>query len=235
MSQLDGVIFSLTFSRLSIGAPCASLDLLGRYKCWSLKDKSPAHLVWKAVSKAITSLLDDQFEHLDAGGSDLMIEMFMVGRRMNSCSPTILFSCESKACRHKAMELVKKKAILASHPGVLMAESSRLPRLLALGEDSEILNLPPGVYGNGPFKSCGMPILISGSHGGALRKATLGGIICIDEDYYGVTTAHAFVETKQEGIREDGDIEFAFYGLGEPDDSTDDEDNSVEMTSQGKT
>ena len=170
-----------------------------------------------------------------------MIEMFMIGRKPNSCSPTILFSCESKGCRHKAMEFVQKKAILAGHPGVLMAESSRLPRPLALGDESapldeaEPLDLPPGVYRNGPFKSCGMAVLIAGNHGGPPRKATLGGIICIEDDHYGVTAAHAFVEAKEHKTHDEGEIEFAFYGLGEPDDSTDDENNSVEMTSQGST
>lgn len=127
---------------LSIGLPHAALDSLGRYKCWSLREESPAHTVWKSVSQGIISLLEDQFEHLEAGDSELMIEMFMIGRKAAKSTPTILFSCESKICRQRAMELVQKKGILNNHPSILMAESSRLPRLLALGDELAISALP---------------------------------------------------------------------------------------------
>lgn len=65
----------------SIGSWCQSLDPLGRYKCWNLREKSPAFLIWREVLKAIASHLDDQFEHLDTRGSDLIVEMFMVGKK----------------------------------------------------------------------------------------------------------------------------------------------------------
>src|SRR4051812_11920653 len=61
----------------SIGTRCQ--NSIGKPKCWNVREKSPAFLVWKAVSKTITALLDDQFEHLDTRGAELMVEMFMVG------------------------------------------------------------------------------------------------------------------------------------------------------------
>ncbi|KAH6703323.1 hypothetical protein BKA61DRAFT_196024 [Leptodontidium sp. MPI-SDFR-AT-0119] len=217
---------------LSVGSPCSSLDLLGIYKCWMVKDKSPAHAVWKDVSKRIINLLEDQFEHLDAGDSDLTFEMFMVGRRSTSSVPTILFSCESKSCRQKAMALVQKKSILAAYPGVLMAERSRMPKLLAQGEDSELLFLPSGVYLNGPLRTCGTSVLISFGPKRPTRIATIGGIVCIEEELYGVTAGHAFSEVKGTTNSDDNDAEFSFFGDSDPFDSSDEEHELVEMTSQ---
>ncbi|KAH8586937.1 hypothetical protein B0O99DRAFT_41432 [Bisporella sp. PMI_857] len=217
--------------QLSVGVPRASLDILGRYKCWSLKDKSPAHLVWKTASKAINSLLEDRFEHLGAGGSDLMVEMFMIGRKPASSSPTILFSCESKTCRQNAMGLVQKKGILADHPGVLMAECSRLPKPLALDKEPDLPLLPPGVYLNGPLRSFGTSVLIYTEEGKLPRKSTIGGFITIGHELFGVTAAHVFFPAMEEDSSDDKDLEFAFFG-DEPYDSQDDEEELVELTSQ---
>jgi hypothetical protein len=219
---------------LSIGLLHTSLDLLGRYKCWSLKDKSHADLVWKTISRAIISLLGDRFEHLEAGDSELMVEMFMIGRKPTSSSPTVLFSCESKACRQRAMGLVQRKGILDDHPGVLMAQCSRLPRLLALEEESDTPSLPPGVYLDGPLRSYGTPVMIYSEHHKLPRKTTIGGFVSIESEIFGVTTAHAFSEAKEEDMSENNDLEFSFYGGDEPSDSSDGEENLVETTSQGK-
>lgn len=219
---------------LSIGLPHASLDILGRYKCWSLKDKSPAHTAWKSVSKAIISLLEDQFEHLDAGDSELMIEMFMVGRNPTRSSPTIIFSCETKTCRRKAMELVQKKGLLADQPGVLMAECSRLPRLLAPEEDSSYPSLPPGVYLNGPLRSYGIPVMIYVEGQRLPRRATIGGLVLIDGELFGFTAGHAFSETKEQDQRDNEDSEFRFFGGGDPYDISDSEEELVGATSQGE-
>lgn len=218
--------------QLSVGAPHASLDLLGRYKCWSLKDESPANIVWKTVSKAIISLLEDQYEHLEAEGSELMVEMFMIGRKPTSSIPTILFSCESKTCRRKASVLVRKKGILTDHSGVLMAECSKPPRPLALDEQTDAPCLSPGIYLNGPLRNFGTSILIYSDEGRLPRKATIGGIITIDHELFGVTAAHAFFPSKDEEDSKTEDLEFAFFGDEDPYDSGDDED-LVELTSLG--
>jgi hypothetical protein len=219
---------------LSIGERHGSMDKFGIYKCWAIKDKSPAQLVWKSVSKAIVALLEDQFEHLDAKDKDLMVEMFMIGRKQATCNPTILFSCESKISRQRAMELVQKKRILAAHPGVLIAECARLPRLLAADKSSS-LDLSPGVYASGDLHHCGISVLIIESEGGSPRKATIGGIVCIGDDSYGLTANHPFSKAPANDRTKEPDTEFAFYGLGDPeDDSSDDEVLSAEMTSQGR-
>jgi len=219
---------------LSIGVRCGSMDVLGRYKCWTLKEKSPAHLVWKVVSKTIKFLLEDQFEHLDSDDKELMVEMLMIGRKEVTASPTILFSCDHKVSRRRAMELVQKKEILFPHPGVLMAECSRLPRLLAR-EGVPETKLSPGVYASWPLKHAGISILISSASGGPLRKATLGGLVLIDGIYYGLTAGHAFLNDKELDRQMTPDNEFAFYGLGEPEYSSEDEDSLLDATtgSQG--
>lgn len=177
------------------------------------------------------SLLEDQYEHLDAGDSELMVEMFMIGRKPTSSIPTILFSCESKTCRQKAPALVRRKGILRDHTGVLMAGCSKLPRPLALDEETDAPQLPPGIYVNGPLRSFGTSVLIYSEEGKLPRKATIGGIVTIDHELFGVTAAHAFLPTRMEEDCETEAIEFAFFGE-DPFDSGDDED-LVELTSQG--
>jgi hypothetical protein len=179
--------------------------------------------LWKGISKPITNLLKNEYEHLDARGSELKLDMFTVGKRPSKAAPTIIFSCENKACRQKAMALVDKRSIIAEGSGVLMAQSSRLPRLLAL-EDDSYLKLPKGVYANGPMKPCGLSVLVVREDLAPPRKATIGGFVCIDNEHYGFTTAHAFLEATAINIEEDTELDFSFYGSSEFDDSSDDDD-----------
>jgi hypothetical protein len=91
----------------------------------------------------------------------------------------------------------------------------------------------PGVYLNGPLQSCGIAVLISRDCVTPPKKATIGGIVCIGDEHYGLTTAHAFDEVEEAESISDGGFEFAFYGLGQSADSSDDEDDSM-MTSRGE-
>jgi hypothetical protein len=223
-----------TEPELSIGARCGSMDILGRYKCWHVRDKSPAHLVWEAVSKPIIDLLEDQHEHLNARGCHLRVDMFMIGRKEASSSPTVLFSCESKSPRQKAMEIVRKKGILTAYPEVLLAESSRVPQPLALGNELGPPFYESAVYVNGTIRNCGTSILVSAIDGGPSRKATMGGIVCIDDEYYGLTTAHPFLETSERDTSAKVELDFAFYGQEELDDSSSTEGDFLDMTSMGE-
>lgn len=83
---------------LSIGAAEAFWSL-GEYKCWSLKEKSPAHVLWKAVSGRIISLLEVQFEQLNTKDSDLKVMMFIIGRKPTRSSPVTLFTYENRYSR----------------------------------------------------------------------------------------------------------------------------------------
>lgn len=150
----------------------------------------------------------------------------MVGREPEKSSPTILFSCENKDTRLMAIDLVHKQGFLVSLPGILMAGCSRSPRQLA-GEEWDLPRLSAGVYLNSPVSSCGISILVSRGQESSPRKATLGGILCIENNHYGLTTAHAFTKTAKPAIHSDSDDDFAFHHLGEPDMSSEDEDDSA--------
>jgi len=217
---------------LSIGAAHGALDSFGRYNCWSVSEKGPVNLMWKTVSKTIRTLLQEQLEHLDARGSVLQIEIFMIGRKPAKSSPTILFCSENKTLRKRAMELVERKIISGTHPGVFVAHSSRLPRQLALGDDEQLPQLPEGVYAVGPLKSCGISVYIV-AKGISPRRATIGGFVSIQSQYCGLTTAHAFLNSGSSSLKAEPEIEFAF-GMGEPEDSSDDEDYLLELTSKGE-
>lgn len=217
---------------LSIGDQLPSLDRFGVYKCWALRDKSPAAVLWKGISGPIITLLEDEYEHLDARNSELRVEMVMIGRKVTSAVPTILFCSEAKITRQNAMALVKKNGVLACHPTVHVAESSRLPRRLALGDESNLPLQPPGVYFNGPFEGCGISVLVSRDGASPLKKATIGGFISIGDRLYGLTTAHAFQDTTKADPISDQDIEFAFYDIDPLINDSDDEDDPV-ITSKG--
>lgn len=220
--------------QLSVGAPHGALDRWGRHNCWSLCENGPAHVMWKSLSKTIWSLLDEQIDHLDARGSVLHFKIFMIGKKPAKTSPTVLFCSENETLRRRAMELVEKKIILGNHLGVLVAHSSRLPRPLALDDNIALCNLPEGVYAEGPLKSCGISVYIV-AKGCPPRRATIGGFVSIrgEQEYFGLTTAHAFTEPAPTRLKDDSEFDFGFSGLGEPDDSSDDEDDLLELTSKG--
>jgi hypothetical protein len=189
-------------------------------------------MMWKDLSKTRWCLLDEQIQHLDARGSDLLFQIFMIGRRPAKSSPTVIFCSKNDTLRKRAMELVEKKVIVGNHSGVLVAHSSKMPRPLALEDDISLLNLPEGIYTESPVKSCGISIFII-TKGCSPRRATIGGFVSICDEYYGLTTAHAFAEPEPISSEEDTQFEFGFSGLGEPDDSSDDDDYSLELTSKG--
>lgn len=121
-----------------------------------------------------------------------------------------------------------------------MAECSKLPRRLATCEQSESPSLLPGVYLDDPMTSGGIAVLIASGNDVSLRKATIGGIVCVGGKYYDLTTAHAFEDAKEANSVDSTsveDIEFAFYGSNDPDQSSEDEDEHEDasaMMSRGK-
>jgi hypothetical protein len=147
----------------------------------------------------------------------------MVGKHPARASPTIAFCSENELFREKAMKLVVKKILLEHHPGVLVAQSSKMPRPLAVSDSDWLANLPEGVYAEGPLETCGISIYIVAA-GVSPRRATIGGFVSILGEYYGLTTAHAFTKSESTSPNGKSDVDFGFGELGEPDDSSDDED-----------
>lgn len=151
-----------------------------------------------------------------------MVEMFMIGEHESCSRPTILFSCKNGSRRQTAIIIVKEAEILAPYPGIVMAECSRMPKLLG-GDRIADLNLEPGVYQD---KKLGWPdvsILVVGKPAECPpRRATMGGIIRIGVKLYGLTTKHAFLPAPCPHADDESDDDFAFFE--EPDLRTGKED-----------
>lgn len=235
-------------SQASIGAQRASMDPLGIYKCWEIKDKSPAHIVWKEVHKLILSLIKEEYEHLNAKGTKLLVEMFMIGRKEAKSSPTLLVSCELKPPRQMALDLIQKKSILSNYPGIRMAACSKFPKLLAPGDLDSLPHLQTGVYLTGELGSCGTSVLVSVGNKIPSRRATIGGLVNVADKTFGLMVGHVF-ENESDVKFEDSDlsssanqhqhtikddIEFEFYGLGDSEDSSEGENQMTEATSHGE-
>lgn len=212
----------------SIGVPCSPLGRFGLYKCWSVRDQSPAHEVWKKLSQTIIDLLKDIFEHLEGGGLDLKIDMFMIGRKPKQCVPTILFTCESTVCRRRCMEVVEKKGLLADYPGVKMGGSSFLPSPLASEQDSNATFLGPNVGLAGDLRAYGVHVSVF-----LFQQATIGGFVCIDKIPFAMSTSHCFFGEVVGKGKDKEDFEFSFFG-GDPFDSFNKTtERSEDITSQG--
>lgn len=224
---------------LSIGMPHGSLGRWDKLNCWTVRENSPAHFMWKGpegLSAKIFNLLDEHIQHLDGQGSEILFQLFMVGRQPTKSSPTVVFCSKNKAFRKKAMDLIVKKMLLETHPGVLAAHSISMPQPLAIGDTLQAGDLSEGVYAEAPLISCGVSIYIV-SNDSMLRRATIGGFLSIAGGYYGLTTAHAFAEANPVSSKEGSDSEsdFGFSSvLGEPEDAPDNEDYLLEVTSKGE-
>jgi hypothetical protein len=233
-----------------------SLCKIGSKRCWEAV--GPAYKVSFNILREIGSYLPPRHEYLNKGESvpcPIVFGIYMIGRNKKRARPTIVFSCDSKAPRQRAMELVRESKILDSHPGIELAESSTPP----------ILSRPPVplmgrsldtrgsvdteratrseklVYCTLPLNRVyGIPIFIRDVDGGmrsTSRKATIGGIVRLGDELFGLTVAHAFLDILEEiPTAQRGEIEFSFEYTssdeGEEDDE-DEEDEDLEVTSQG--
>ncbi|TVY92758.1 hypothetical protein LAWI1_G003362 [Lachnellula willkommii] len=217
---------------LSLGAPYGSLDILARYKFWEIKNNSPAYHTWRAVSEQIINLIEDQFETLDTQDADLMVEMFMIAGEEANPSPTVLFRSQSKVARQRAIKLVHESSLLTSHPGVMIADYSMLPRPLVIEEVSgmPVPALPPGAYSSDALRHCGTSVIISRGQAGSLSEATLGGVLCIGGLFYGMTTAHACLEPPGGAVGLETKSDFALYENSGLDVTPEEECEVVEMT-----
>jgi hypothetical protein len=122
-------------SEASIGK-AFNLKSLGAMKCWDIK--GPARDMWDRIEPEIRKILTHCDEDLVAQESiplPVLIGMYMIGKDEQSADPTILFSCQSRALRRKAMKIVKGSNLFQTLQGVELAESSEAP--LSMGSDEE--------------------------------------------------------------------------------------------------
>jgi hypothetical protein len=113
---------------LSMGRECRSL---GRNKCWEVV--GPAQTVSDCVIPKVKELLESRNEYLnetEAVPVALILGFYMIGRSEKKCNPTLLFTCEKKVPRQRALNIVVRSGLLGSYPGVLLAESAQSPLAL---------------------------------------------------------------------------------------------------------
>jgi len=66
--------------------------------------------------------------------TDVLIDMFMVGRNKTKSSSAILVSCGAKSARLLIRKIIEEKVLLCHYPGVLTAGCSRFPHAFKRGE-----------------------------------------------------------------------------------------------------
>jgi len=113
---------------LSLGRPCRDL---GRNKCWEVT--GPAQSVLDCIFPKVKSLLESRNEYLNEKEPipvAIIFGLYMIGRSEKNANPTFLFTCEKKAPRRKALNIIMESDILSPYSGVLLAESARSPLAL---------------------------------------------------------------------------------------------------------
>ena len=124
----------------------------------------------------------------------MIFGLYMIGKNEDEADLTLLFSCEHKGPRRRAIKLAKDEELLKAFPFIKLAKSSRPPLSLEVpiplasspeeskaNEDDYILPSNDDIYIYCLPKShiCGTVIVHRSEIGpNPVRTATLGGIIC---------------------------------------------------------
>jgi hypothetical protein len=216
----------------SIGRPCCPL---GGNKCWEVI--GPARDLSYSIQQRVKDLLESCNEYLNEGEPVprlMMYGVYMVGKNEKDAMPTLIFSCESRTSRRKAVKLIKESPILNEFLGVRLATSSQPPisfqplELMALDGEPRPVSLADG----GPIgvlvsrshqagNACGIPISINRQtrlNMANTRDATIGGILQTGNCFYGLTVAHPFFRTENAESPTKDSFEFAFEDLSGSDD-----------------
>jgi len=239
---------------LSLGRSCRDL---GRNKCWEVA--GPAQAVLDCIFPKVKSLLESRNEYLNEKEPipvAIIFGLYMIGRSAKKSNPTLLFTCEKKAPRRKALSIIMESGLLSPFPGVLLAESARSPLstqpAVSLALDQQVLHDSANLFDIClAFSDCPL----NGSRGMLInirdrqeeretgRSATIGGLVYTENEerkrtYYGITVAHVFshaivdnLAPRGNDVDEDDNIGFAFYGQSNEDEEEDEE--FVEITSRG--
>jgi len=218
---------------------------LGKNRCW--EPVGPAQEIVRKVFGSIKNLLESQHEYLNEGvciPRAILFSLYMIGRTEDRAKPTIMFSCENKAPRQRAVKIVRASKLLDDYPGVDLGESAR-PLILSrspvqlggqnpnedvqMSDDALVYYFPPltDLYG--------VPIVIQNTGDGRsvpLRKATIGGFISVGEELFGVTVAHIFLDDSVVESFESDSMEYSLEY--ESDDEVIDDEEQVDITSRGK-
>jgi hypothetical protein len=219
---------------------------LGKNRCW--EPVGPAQELIGKFFGHIKDLLESQHEYLNEGvciPRAILFSLYMIGRTEDYARPTIMFSCENKAPRQRAVKIVRASKLLDDSPGVGLGDSPR-PLILSrspvqLGdqnpnEDVQMLDNVLVHYFPPLTDLYGIPITIRNTKEGRLlppRKATIGGFISLEEELFGVTVAHIFLDDSS--VQKSCESDAMEYSLEfESEDEVIDDKDEVEITSHGK-
>jgi hypothetical protein len=205
---------------LSIGQSCTPLS---GNKCWEVI--GPALGMSVGILRAVKELLDPHAEYLhekEPKPCFIAFGMYMIGRDEHKANPTLLISCERKSPRQKAVKLVRESPILKENAGVRLAESPRPPLCsvspIPLGPSNDENNNSPhrvsageNLYLAPKEFTCGIPIytkMVQSHNASYPPRGTVGGIVCIKDDLFGISTAHGFAEDHKELALPDDEMSF---------------------------
>jgi hypothetical protein len=224
---------------------------LGRYRCWNAVGPAGDIPEKRGVFGEIGTLLKSRHEYLHEGESiprPLSYEIYMVGRLETDALPHILFICESKRPRQRALKLVRESGILDGFPGLQLGECSRSPMLsqpvdrIAFDQEDGMLHATESVtatardvYYRPPLSDIyGFPIFVASAEAGHVRMATVGGLTRVGETLFALTAAHTFCEFHSRGdISELPPIELSLE-LENEEDGDLEQNDFIEMTSRGE-
>lgn len=221
---------------------------IGKESCWEAV--GPARDVFVTLGEEIKRYLDDFSEPLPAC---VTWSIYMVGNTPESANPTIIFCCDEVAQRKEVRNTVRESKITAAYPSIALKHLPRAPdynQLVLLASqtvesdtvmashlgtnDSETPSRrnKPLIFSTSGQIVPGAQLLIKSTHQDArARKATLGGVVRVGQNYYCMTTAHALAEdTGLPAPIEPYEDELLFSD-SEMNDESDDEEG--EITSRG--
>jgi hypothetical protein len=224
---------------------------IGKQNCWEAI--GPAQEVADKVSRDIKNLLQSQHEYLNKDirvPRFLLFSLYMIGETVEQSRPTIIFSCENKVQRQRAREVVRESSLLAAYPAVMLAESSRPPRLcrgpqqlgdMCLDDDVRISNVAETstysdrlVYYSHPLSRIhGIPVTIESNDDIPTSRQSTLGVVRVGEELFGITVAHAFMDHSENNeLSDSGDMEFSLEYASDDEDTED--ENFIGTTSRGE-
>jgi hypothetical protein len=208
--------------QLSLGDKCSPF---GSQKCWEVT--GPAEAISSDIFAAVRTLLNSRTEYLnekEAKPCFVMFGFYMIGDDEAHASPTLLLSCERKGPRRKALKLVRESDIIAKKPGVRLAESVRPPLVMQppilLGSQRGTRTVSPHdiLYWHPRIPVCGVSVYWGwvehqesfSENAVYLSRTTVGGIVCIGNKAFGLSTAHGFCRQDINTAAPDDDSDFDF-------------------------
>ena len=218
---------------------------MGRLECWEAIGH--AREVFITLSDEIKDLLGKRSEYLSKGEPippSITFGIYMIGRKKESATPTIIFSCKEAGPRKRAREIILESGYPDDYPGVKLGDTTYPPELdqvpTLLATDDMIIDTTnsdeayKSVWCNPSEDIFGRRIFVRGSNNSnaSQRKATAGGIFVSQGRYFYHTVGHVFAEAVEHGEEID-EQSFEFDIDGYYSDIYEENNDFVDTTSRG--